>query len=321
MRKTLYAMVGLLALGLWAVPALAGDIDLPTVKEPTPLDNRAGRIGAFARGNEAAYKGTLSGTLIKQTQAVSTWFLYPGACNQRAANTWAPYTLGPVSDSLNTYDPNLQNDGYGLQDQSLKEGLWHIDDGTAVDRTTGNEPWPLPIDGARSLWCGKTDPNFVVKSGYPNLTYQILYFDTDIVAAGGGAARVNPYTLSWAQYMSSEFNYDYVYVIGGSGGKDPIGNSRAELDKVISAGSDAGNELLITFTGSQVANQTLAYTPGGVIIKGTSGAGGPAVCTVSMSNIPAAHRAIYIIFHSDCLFSDEDGLWPEGHGADRKSVV
>lgn len=316
MRKTLYAMVGLLALGLWALPALAGDIDLPLVKEPTPLDNRAGRIGAFARGNEAAYKGTLSGTLIKQTQATSTWYLYPGACNQRAANTWTPYTLGPVSDSLNSYDPTLQNDGYGLQDQSLKEILWHIDDGTTVDRTTGNEPWPLPIDGARSLWCGKTDPNFVVKSGYPNLTYQILYFDTDIVAAAGGTARVNPYTLSWSQYMSSEFNYDYVYVIGGASGlKDPIGNSRSELDKVVSTGSADGNELLITFTGSQVANQTLAYTSGGVIVLGTSGAGGPQLCTVALQNIPAAHRAIYIIFHSDCLFSSEDGLWPEGHGA------
>ena len=315
MRKTPYAMVGLLALGLWALPALAADIDLPLAQEPIPLENRAGRIGAVARGDEAAYRATLSGSLIKQTQATTTWYLYPGACNQRAAGTWAPYTLGPVADSLNSYDLNLQNDGYSRVDNSLNERLWHIDDGTTVDRATGNEPWPLPIDGSRSLWCGKTDPTFVVKSGYPNSSCQILYFDTDLVAAGGGASRVNPYTLSWSQYLSSELYLDRLYVIGGAGGKDPIGNSRALLANVITFGSDGnGNELLISFTGSQVANQTLAYTPGGIIVNGTSGKTGPTTVTVSLSNIPANHRAIYFVFVTDNVRSPDPphGSWESG---------
>ena len=315
MRKTLFAMVGLLALGVWALPALAGDTDPPLREEITSPENRAGRLGAVVRGTEAAanlYKGTLSGTLIKQTQATTSWYLYPGACAQRAGGTWVPYTAGPVSDSLNTYDPTTQNHGYQVEDQSLKEILWHIDDGVGKDVSNG--PWPLPIDGARSLWCGKTDPNFKNKSGYPNLTFQILYFDTDLSAAGGGAARSGAYTLSWSQYVSSEFNYDWMYVIAGSGGKDPVGNSRVALDAITSSGSDATGELLITFTGSQDTNQTLAYTPGGVTVLGNGGAQ-PVLSTVSMSNIPSYARAIYFLFHSDCLFSSEDGLWPFGHGA------
>jgi hypothetical protein len=187
--------------------------------------------------------------------------------------------------------------------------LWHIDDGSTKVGT-----FPLPLDGSRSLWCGETNETWVVKSGYPNLTFQILYFDTDLSAAGGGAPRVAPYNLTWTQYLSSELNYDYMYVIGGSGGaQDPICNSHALIDKITSTGSDPTGELLISFTGSQVADQTLLYTPGGVIVKGTSGA--PAACTVSLSNIPAADRAIYFVFVSDYCFSSQDDLWPEGHGA------
>jgi len=54
MRKTLYAMVGLLALGLWVLPAAAEDFTwpsgeirhaLPKVQEPAPMDARAGNLG------------------------------------------------------------------------------------------------------------------------------------------------------------------------------------------------------------------------------------------------------------------------------------
>ncbi len=326
MRKTLYAMVGLLALGLWALPALAEDIDLPKAHEPIPLENRAGRLGAMSRGGEAAFKGTLSGTLIKQAQATTSWFLYPGACNQRnnpgTYGAWAPYLAGPVADSMNAptsppgYNVLTQNHGYFLEDQSLKERLWHISNGSG----TIGLPAGLPIDGANSLWCGKTDNNWVVKSGYPNLTFQILYFDTDKSAAGGGAARAGAFALDWTMNLSTEFNYDYMYIIAGVGAtppmKDPICNSRAILDKVISAGSDPGGELLATFTGSQNANSALTYTPGvgSPVVHGLA-AGAPVTVTVSLGPIPATRRAIYFLFVADCLFSSEDGLWPEGHGA------
>ncbi len=245
----------------------------------------------------------------------TTWFLYPNACNDRAAGTWAAATA-IVADSLNTYDPTTQNHGYGVLDNSLKERLWHISDGSG----TIGLPAGLPIDGARSLWCGKTDNNWVVKSGYPNLTFQILYFDTDKSAAGGGAARAGSYALDWVQNVSTEYNYDYMYIIAGVGAtppmKDPIGNSRAILDKVISTGSDPGGELLATFTGSQIAAQALTYTPGvgSPIVRG-GGSGPPVTTTASIAGIPATRRAMYIVFIADCLFSSEDGLWPEGHGA------
>lgn len=253
MRKTLYAMVGLLALGAWAPPALAGDYDLPRVSEPAPMKNRTGRVGAYARGDEASYNNaSLSGTLIKQATATSSWFLYPNACNERAAGTWAA-KAAIVADSLNTYDPTTQNHGFGVLDQSLKERLWHITDGSD---TPPGEFDPLLI-GSRALWCGKYDVNWIVKVGYPNLTYQILYMDTDVTALAGGAARGGPYNLSWAENVSTEFNYDYLYLIGGGEGavnRDPIGNSRVRLDKIVATGFDGDAEMLITQTGSQVAN-------------------------------------------------------------------
>ncbi len=310
MRATFLVVVGLLACGAWAASARAQESDLPIPVEFKRLETQSGRVGAIARGEEKAYKGTLSGTLLRRTQTTTLWYLYPGACNQRRAGTWTPATADTIADSLNTYDPLLQNHGYDIVDLSLKERLWHIDDGS-----TKLGSFPLPIDGARSLWCGKTDANWIVKSGYPNLTFQILYFDTDPSAAGGGPARTSPYTLSWSQYLSTEYLYDFMYVIGGApGAKDPIGNSRTMIDQVISAGSEGGNELLVSFTGSQVANQSLAYMRGGIVVRG-AGAGPPTTVTVSLSNIPASMRAIYMVFYSDCLFSSEDGLWPEGNGA------
>src|SRR5882762_10105718 len=105
MRKILFAMLGLVAIGMWALPAMA----LPTSggvavdgpakvrPEPVPLENRAGPIGAIARGERFA--GTMSGTMIRQTAVTSSWFMYPGACVQRALGTWSA-KLNPVADSL-----------------------------------------------------------------------------------------------------------------------------------------------------------------------------------------------------------------------------
>jgi hypothetical protein len=335
MRKTLYAMVGLLALGVWALPAHAGNSDpgnvstvststwqgdLPTVSEPIPADARGGRIGAMQRGEAAAYKGTLSGTLIKQSQAATTtWFLYPNACNDRAGGTWSGYTAGPVADSLNSYSVATQNHGYPLEDLSEKEILWHVSDGSdSPDIGTG-----LSVDGsAHWLWCGKYDPNWLVKSGYPNLTYQILYIDTDLNALNGDPARSGPYTLSWQENVSTECDYDYMWLIGGGqsggGGRDPIGNSRALLDAVIANGTDSGNEMLIQMTGSQIADQTLSYSAGSPNIVGQAegaSCGESAVPTNwSLSGIPAEYRGLYFVFRSDCLCSQEDGCWPFGHG-------
>src|SRR6185295_19784437 len=104
MRKILFAMLGLVAIGMWALPAFAlpGSggvaVDGPKVRpEPVPLENRAGAIGAMARGER--FGGTMSGTMIKQTAVTTSWFMYPGVCVQRALGTWSA-KASPVADSL-----------------------------------------------------------------------------------------------------------------------------------------------------------------------------------------------------------------------------
>jgi len=54
MRKTLFAMLGLVALGLWALPAVAAPVaggqvvDGPKMRpDPVSLENRAGAIGLW----------------------------------------------------------------------------------------------------------------------------------------------------------------------------------------------------------------------------------------------------------------------------------
>src|SRR5262245_31314224 len=205
MRKTLFAMLGLVALGLWALPAMAAvSNDPPKAKAPIPLDNRAGIWQSRAEGN---YKGTLSGALIKQSQATTTWYLYPGACAERSAGTWVPRT-SPQADSLNSYAVGSVGP-YGLKDQSLSEILWHVsDNGTCNTTGAGSNLCPPALGGSRMLWCGKFDSNWVNKYGYPNLSYQILYLNT--------GAHAGNYTLTMTYQFSSEFNYDYVWLFGGN---------------------------------------------------------------------------------------------------------
>jgi hypothetical protein len=95
MRKTLFAMLGLVAIAMWALPALALPgagglvVDGPKVDPgPSELSNRAGNIGSLARG-ERMQGALMSGTLLKQTAVTTSWFLYPGACVQRALGTWS----------------------------------------------------------------------------------------------------------------------------------------------------------------------------------------------------------------------------------------
>src|SRR5258706_88701 len=97
---------------------------------------------------------------------------------------------------------------YGVADRSLNPIQWHVsDDATCTPGTT----CPAALGGSRMLWCGVFDANHVVKYGYENSTYQILYLDT-------GAHAVN-YTLTMSYQFSSEFNYDYVWFIRrGRGG-------------------------------------------------------------------------------------------------------
>src|SRR5437879_2245147 len=100
MRKTLFAMLGLVALGLWALPTFAAVSNdpqkgLPKVAEPSPLENRP---GIWQTRSSGGYQGSLSGALIKATTPTTTWFLYPGACTERASGTWKAYS----SDPLNT---------------------------------------------------------------------------------------------------------------------------------------------------------------------------------------------------------------------------
>ncbi len=302
MRKTLFAMLGLVALGLWALPTLAAVSNdpqkaPPKVSEPTSLENRA---GVWQNRTGGSYKGTLSGALIKQAQATTTWFMYPGSCVDRANNTWVPRAT-PQADSLNGYIAGSTGP-YGVADQSLSEILWHVSDNTTCGTLGVN--CPPAIAGTRMLWCGKFDANWVNKYGYPNLSFQILYIDT--------GTHIGAYNFNLDYNFSAEFGYDYVWLIGGGGGlTDPIGNSRSQLDNIVAAGT-----YLIQWTGS-ITPATVGATGGtttGAPLRISSNPGAPATVTGASFTIDASNRALYLVFKSDCLFSSEDGLWPEGHG-------
>ena len=308
MRKTLIAMLGLAALAVWALPALAGvKSDPPKAQQWVPLDGRAGAIGALAKSG--SYSATLSGTVVKQASTTTTWFLYPGACQDRAGGTWAPKTV-IQADSLDSYTTGTTG-GYGVVDLSLKELLWH-----KVTSAVPSGERPSIIAGTAMLWAGKYDPNWVVKVGYPNLTFQLLYMDTGTHGAG--------YTMTLKMRQSSEQNYDYVYLIGGGNGDlDPIGNSRPKLDNLLATGTDGLSKLLVTWTGSIQSG-----TPGATSINAAAlaqtvtGAGGgqPDIVPVSLT-MRAVDRAVYVLFTADCLYSNEDGLWPFGNGQQWDDIV
>jgi len=316
MRKTLFALLGLVAIGSWAVPALAGVAvnDPPKASSPILLENRAGNIGAMAKSG-TNYQGTLSGTLIKQASATTSWFLYPGACNDRAASTWVPRTA-IQADSLNSYTVGSQG-GYGRADLSLSDKLFHIE-------SAANPHAPAGISGTNAIWGGKYDPNWVNPIGYPNLTNQILYFDLESNRVPI-ASNTGTYIITMKLNSSTEQNYDFLYFIGGGdsdgnaingGDQDPLGNDRGGFDQVRSTGTFASSTLQATFTGSIIAT-TLGLVP---FVNGSTGPtitgeGGTNPATVNLNfHMTTDNRALYILFTADCLFSSEDGLWPFGNG-------
>ena len=306
MRKTLIAMLGLVAIGMWAFPAVAGvTSDPPPAKEYQPLDGRSGSVGASAAGGNS--RMTLSGTTLKASAVdVTSWFMYPGACQQRSLGTWAPRSTAQA-DSLDTYnpdDPIKPQGAYTRVDLSLKESLWSTPTGPAG----GSATTPIIPVGTRTLWCGKYEPNFVVDVGYPNQTFQILYIDTGAHAAD--------YTLTFLMNQSTEIDYDYVHLIGGGGGAvDPIHNSRAALDEVVSTHASGNARLLITWTAS--IKSTSANTINTVATPFTyitgSATAQPDLVPITIT-ISSVHRALYFLFTADCGYSSEDGLWPVGHG-------
>src|SRR5262249_59968639 len=116
---------------------------------------------------------SVSGSIVHAANATTSWYLYPGACIDRTNNTWTPRT-SPVADSLNSYSAGSPGP-YDLEDQTQQEILWHVSDNGSC--TPGTD-CPAALDGSAMLWCGKFDPGWVVKYGYPSFTYQILYIDT-----------------------------------------------------------------------------------------------------------------------------------------------
>lgn len=325
MRKTLFALLGLVAVGMWAVPVLASTANNgpPKAFAPIPLENRAGAIGAMAKSGNyqgaAKYQATLSGTLIKQASATTTWFLYPGACTDRITSTWVAKTV-IQADSLNGYtdgfiDPQAPAQGnYTRSDLSSGEKLWHIVDSGV---TPANQRPAIPT-GTHALWCGKYDAAFVNPVGYPNLTAQILYIDLEANRpTASPAPGTGTYTITMKFNSSTEQNYDFVYFMGGGGNlEDPIGNDRAIFDALRATGSSGTATLQATFTGSIIAT-----TPGllpfvnGSTAPTLTGEGGADPATVNLNfHMTTDNRALDLLMTADCLYSGEDGLWPFGHG-------
>ncbi|HEY3156410.1 MAG TPA: T9SS type A sorting domain-containing protein [Candidatus Eisenbacteria bacterium] len=245
------------------------------------------------------------GEFRQSPAATTTWLQYPGACSDRYAGTWAGRST-PQADSLNTYTPGGTGP-YTVVDQSLREILWHVSDNATC---TPGVTCPPALVGSRMLWCGKFDANWVVQYGYSNFTYQILYLDTGTHAGN--------YDLTVTYNFSGESYYDHAYLIGGGdGATDPIGNNRGVLDNIIADGSSGNARLLVGWTGSVspgTPNATGGNTTGGTVQIQGSPSGPPTTVVGASFTIEAQHRALYLVFRSDCFVSSEDGLSPDGHG-------
>lgn len=182
--------------------------------------------------------------------------------------------------------------------------IWHV-----VDSSIDPAQRPPILRGTRSLWCGAYSPCWAVPVGYPNLRCEILFVDT--------GSHVSSYMLNVTMIASAELMYDHLYLIGGgSGATDPIGNSAAIIDAILSDGSSGNSRLLVDWTGTINASspgaKSIDTTPGAVTIFG-SNAGQPDSLTTSIT-IAAEHRALYFVFRTDELYSSEDGFWPFGNG-------
>jgi len=276
-------------------------------RPPNVIGGRYEHRPVYARANSYwSDRALLSGTLLRSAMTTTTWFLYPGACVDRANNTWTA-KVTPVADSLNTYSIG-SSDSYVPADRALSETLWHV-----VDSSTPSSQRPAILAGSRSLWCGKYDPSWALPVGYPDVTYQILYVDT---GPHGGS-----YNLTMSMNVGCEAKYDFLYLIGGGAGgaADTLGNSRAYMDNIIGTGVGGpmgDSDLLVSWTGSISGS-----TPGATSINATSGTvhiegaatGAPSTISTTIT-IPSDHRGLYFVFVTDDHNSTEDGLWPEGKG-------
>jgi hypothetical protein len=286
------------ALSLVASFAFAREQDIVT----KPRDDG----GSSGGGLTAPAVPTLSGTLLRSSAATSSWYLYPGACTDRANGTWIPSST-PLADSLNTYGTGGSGP-YFVGDLSGGTILWHV-----VSTSTPISQRPGILSGTRSLWCGLYDPSMVRKVGYPDLTYQILYVNT--------GAHSFDYTLSLDMNLSGELGFDFLYLIGGgNGAADPLGANRDYFDEILANGTGGptgDSEHLVSWTGSirpSTPGATSIGTGGSpVLIAGADDADTLMVSDVSIS-IDSSHRALYFVFVSEERISNADGLWPYGAG-------
>ena len=280
-----------------------------------PIVSGSGTTSPPGSGSSGSYAPSLSGTLIKQASVTTTWFLYPGACTDRANNTWVPRTA-IQADSLNTYGVGSLG-GYGRADLSAVEKEFHI-----VEASIPAGQRPTIPTGSRAIWCGKYDPSWVVPVGYPNVTNQILYIDlesnrTPIPASTG------TYTITMNLNVALERNYDFLYFIGGGdndannlGDEDPLGNDRGRFDQIRSTGTFNSSTLQATFTGN-VTSTTPGLSPfvNGAAAPMIVGGGDAAPTTVNLNfHMSTDNRALYLLLVTDDHNSSEDGLWPQGSG-------
>jgi hypothetical protein len=157
---------------------------------------------------------------------------------------------------------------------------------------------------------GECSSSWPVKVGYPNDTYQILYIDTHTHAAN--------YTLRLDYNVSAEYQYDFLYLVGGgSDSTDPAGCNRSILDNAI-AGVNASTEptLLASWTGSILTSSggSAINTLAGPVAVVGSRTSPPQNILNATIQISSQHRALYFVFKSDERFSHEDGLWCQGKG-------
>ncbi len=318
MRYRERSLVVLLLLALLVIPS--------STQARPPTTN-----GGYPDGLPKQYRGQLwwAGTLTRQTSVTTTWYLYPGACVQRALGTWSAKS-SPVADSLQPTGGFANSSGYTdnqpdiagnnntiaytRDDGSLSGRLWHV-----VNVGVPASQRPAIINGSNSLWCGKFDPSWVVKVGYPNNTFQILYIDT---GAHGGT-----YHLTFTGRLGCEQNYDYNAIIGGGGlgqtdHADPLQNRRDLMRDVLppfgnaTAGPYGDSDNIVTFTGNIQSAQARTQNHTGLLSNSivVGAASGFPTAQAYDITIDSDHRALYFVFTSDDRFSPEDGRWPESNG-------
>ena len=265
----------------------------PTVllaQAPIPMSLRPKRVSSALT--------TFSGSVIRRATQTKTYYLYPGACLDRASGTWAPRP-SPVADSLNSYQVGTRG-GYTTVDRTAVGSLWHI-----IDSSIPPSQRPSIIDQNYSLWCGTYDDTWGKSVGYPNNAFSVLYINT--------GTHASTYLLTMSLNLSVERDYDFVYLLGGGeGAEDPLGAERSRYEDLVGVGESGTARRLLSWTGSIRDAGSVNTTSGEATIVG-SGSQGPLTVPYTIA-IAAEHRALYMLLVSDNLFSSEDGNWAFGNG-------